>query len=165
MNRRIFLLGAGTLVLALPFIKGASAMGLLGKEKKQKFSFHLSDEEWRNRLTEQQYNVLRRHDTERSASSPLNDEKRNGLYRCVGCGWLLFSSESKFESGTGWPSFWQPANEDSVGTSTDYKMIVPRTEVHCANCGGHLGHVFKDGPPPTGLRYCMNGVAMVFNPI
>jgi peptide-methionine (R)-S-oxide reductase len=115
-------------------------------------------------LTPEQYHVLREHGTERPGSSPLNGEKRRGTFRCAGCGRPLFSSEAKFESGTGWPSFYEPL-EGAVGTSTDKSFFMIRTEVHCANCGGHLGHVFPDGPPPTGLRYCMNGVALEFEPV
>lgn len=168
MQRRDFIKFLATAILAVPLIGKASAMGLFGGDKnsgkKNDFPVRLTEEEWRKRLTKQQYDVLRDHGTERAFSSPLNDEKRNGTFRCAGCDWLVFSSEHKFDSGTGWPSFWQPASDKAVGTSKDYKLILPRTEVHCARCGGHLGHVFDDGPAPTGLRYCMNGVAMVFKP-
>jgi peptide-methionine (R)-S-oxide reductase len=168
MDRRTFLIGAAGLALAAPLIPGASAMGLFGKKsenaKNETFPFQLSEAEWRKRLTEQQYNVLRDHGTERAFSSPLNDEKRNGLFLCAGCDNPVYSSEHKFDSGTGWPSFWQPVSKDAVGTSEDAKLFVTRIEVHCANCGGHLGHVFEDGPQPTGLRYCMNGVALEFQP-
>jgi peptide-methionine (R)-S-oxide reductase len=122
-----------------------------------------SDEEWRTILTPEQFRVLRRHGTERAGSSPLNAEKRAGRFVCAGCGAPLFSSETKFESGTGWPSFFAPL-DDAVATSIDHSFLMTRTEVHCARCGGHLGHVFPDGPPPTGLRYCMNGVALRFEP-
>ena len=121
----------------------------------------LPDSEWKERLSPESYKVLRQHGTERAFTSALNDEKREGVFYCAGCGKPLFQSETKFNSGTGWPSFWAPV-EGAVGTSTDYKIGVPRTEVHCSNCGGHLGHVFDDGPQPTGKRYCMNGVAMTF---
>ena len=107
--------------------------------------------------------MLREHGTERAGTSPLNHEKRAGTFSCAGCGQPLFSSETKFESGTGWPSFFCPL-EQAVGTTTDSGFLMTRTEVHCSRCGGHLGHVFQDGPPPTGLRYCMNGVAMAFKP-
>ena len=121
------------------------------------------DEEWRSVLSPQQYAVLRKHGTERAGSSPLNQEKRQGVFVCAGCGQKLFASGAKFESGTGWPSFTAPL-ERAVGTSEDRSLFMTRTEVHCSRCGGHLGHVFDDGPPPTGLRYCMNGVAMNFEP-
>jgi peptide-methionine (R)-S-oxide reductase len=122
-----------------------------------------SDEEWRSILSPQQYAVLRKHGTERAGSSPLNQEKREGVFVCAGCGQKVFASDAKFESGTGWPSFTAPL-EGGVGTSEDRSLFMTRTEVHCSRCGGHLGHVFDDGPPPTGLRYCMNGVAMKFEP-
>ena len=121
----------------------------------------LSDMDWRQRLTANQYMVLRQHGTERAGSSPLNKEKRKGTFTCAGCDLPLFSSDTKFESGTGWPSFYQPL-ANAVETKTDRSFFMTRTEVHCARCLGHLGHVFDDGPPPTGLRYCMNGVALKF---
>jgi peptide-methionine (R)-S-oxide reductase len=124
----------------------------------------LSDAEWRKRLTPAQYNVLRGHGTERPGSSPLNNEHRKGIFACAGCDVPLFSSDTKFHSGTGWPSFYQPLPE-AVGTKTDRSFFMTRTEVHCSLCNGHLGHVFDDGPPPTGLRYCMNGVALKFQPM
>jgi len=122
-----------------------------------------SDEEWHKLLTPAQYNVLRRQGTEQPFSSALNHEKRKGTFACAGCDLPLFSSDTKFESGTGWPSFYRPL-PDAVGTSEDRAYFMKRTEVHCRRCGGHLGHVFDDGPPPTGLRYCMNGVALKFTP-
>lgn len=122
-----------------------------------------SDAEWRKELTEEQYRVLRKHSTERAGTSPLDKEYRKGEFRCAGCGQPLFESDTKFDSGTGWPSFYAPV-EGAVETKTDYYLVYPRTEVHCSRCEGHLGHVFKDGPQPTGLRYCMNGVAMKFEP-
>ena len=128
------------------------------------FAFHLSDAEWRERLTPEQYKVMRGHGTERACTSPLNAEKRTGVYVCVGCGQALFDTRAKFESGTGWPSFYQPISPDSVATAEDRGYGMLRTEVHCSNCGSHLGHVFPDGPPPTGQRYCMNGVALDFKP-
>ena len=123
----------------------------------------LSDAQWRERLTPEQYRVLRRHGTERAGTSPLDGEKRPGRFLCAGCGAPLFDAATKFESGTGWPSFCAPL-DGAVGTETDRSLFMTRTEVHCARCGGHLGHVFPDGPAPTGLRYCMNGVAMRFDP-
>lgn len=122
-----------------------------------------TDQEWREQLTDAQYQVLREHGTEQRGSSPLNKEKRAGTFKCAACGRPLFTSAAKFESGTGWPSFTQPLDQDAVATTTDHSYGMTRTEVHCAACGGHLGHVFPDGPPPTGLRYCMNGVAMTFD--
>lgn len=122
-----------------------------------------TDAEWKKILTEDQFNVLRKHGTERAGTSPLDKIYEPGTYRCAGCDTALFASEAKFDSGTGWPSFFKPI-DGAVGSSTDWKLIYPRTEIHCATCGGHLGHVFDDGPAPTGKRYCMNGVAMKFVP-
>ena len=122
------------------------------------------DDEWRDKLTAEQYHVLRKHGTEPPGSSPLNAEKRGGTFTCAACGQPLFSAETKYESGTGWPSFWKPIEDHSVATTTDSSLFMTRTEVHCAKCEGHLGHVFPDGPQPTGLRYCMNGVALAFEP-
>jgi peptide-methionine (R)-S-oxide reductase len=122
-----------------------------------------TEKDWRASLTPEQFHVMREHGTERPWSSELNKEKREGTFRCAGCGKLLFASDSKFESGTGWPSFDAPL-EGAVATTTDRTFGMTRTEVHCADCDGHLGHVFPDGPPSTGLRYCMNGVALAFEP-
>ncbi|WP_439494094.1 peptide-methionine (R)-S-oxide reductase MsrB [Bosea sp. (in: a-proteobacteria)] len=130
---------------------------------REPFPYELSDAEWRAKLTPEQYHVLRGHGTERPGSCALNYEKRPGTFSCAGCDQPLFRNLTKFESGTGWPSFNEPL-EGAVGTTEDRKFGMVRTEVHCANCGGHLGHVFPDGPPPTGLRYCINGVAMKFEP-
>ena len=124
-----------------------------------------SDKEWRELLTEEQYRVGVRDGTERAFSpGNHNDEKRDGMYHCVGCDTPLWSSEHKFDSGTGWPSFYKPMRETAVDTKTDFKMIMPRKECHCATCGLHMGHVFKDGPPPTGERWCINGVVLEFKP-
>jgi peptide-methionine (R)-S-oxide reductase len=122
-----------------------------------------TDEEWRQALTPEQFEVLRRHGTERRGSSPLNYEKRTGRFLCAGCGQPLFESKTKFESGTGWPSFFAPL-EDAITTTADRTHGMTRVEVHCTRCGGHLGHVFPDGPEPTGQRYCMNGTALSFAP-
>lgn len=123
-----------------------------------------TDAEWRRLLTSDQYAVLRKQGTERPFTSPLDREKRRGVFHCAGCNWPVFSSVDKFDSGTGWPSFKKPINARATGTSIDRSFFSVRTEVHCANCGGHLGHVFPDGPRPTGQRWCMNGVAMTFRP-
>lgn len=125
--------------------------------------WQLSEKEWKARLEPEAYAVLRKEATERPWTSPLNNEKRKGVFACAGCGFDLFSSEKKFDSGTGWPSFFD-ALPNALGKKTDFKLIVPRTEYHCARCGGHQGHVFDDGPSPTGLRYCNNGVALTFKP-
>jgi peptide-methionine (R)-S-oxide reductase len=122
-----------------------------------------SEAGWKATLTPDQFKVLRQHGTERPFSHPLNDEKRAGTFHCAGCGAPLFDAATKYESGSGWPSFFAPM-DGAVGTSTDHILLTPRTEVHCARCGGHLGHVFDDGPAPTGQRYCMNGTAMSFAP-
>ena len=140
-------------------------MSLFGGETKKsgQFAVELTEAEWRAKLTPEQYRVLREHGTERPGSCALNFEKRAGTFSCAGCGNPLFTNQTKFESGTGWPSFDKPL-EGAVGTTQDNSFLMSRTEVHCARCGGHLGHVFPDGPPPTGQRYCMNGVAMDFAP-
>jgi len=123
---------------------------------------NLSDAEWKKRLTPEQYNILRKHGTERAGSSALNHEKRKGVFNCAGCDLPLFSSDTKFESGTGWPSFFKPL-DNAVETKSDRSFFMARTEVHCLRCQGHLGHVFDDGPKPTGLRYCMNGLSLKFH--
>jgi peptide-methionine (R)-S-oxide reductase len=128
-----------------------------------KFPVNLSDSEWRRRLGPQRYAVLREAATERPFSSPLDEEHRKGLYSCAGCALPLFPSSTKFDSGTGWPSFWAPLKGATV-TRSDHSLMMDRTEVLCRRCGGHLGHVFDDGPKPTGLRYCMNGLALNFRP-
>jgi peptide-methionine (R)-S-oxide reductase len=133
------------------------------KSNDEQYSVSKNDEEWQRTLTPEQYKVLREHGTERAFTSPLNVEKRDGMFVCAACGQPLFSSETKFESGTGWPSFYKPL-EGATGTKSDRSWFMVRTEVHCSRCGGHLGHVFPDGPKPTGERYCMNGVAMKFLP-
>jgi peptide-methionine (R)-S-oxide reductase len=125
------------------------------------FEFVLTDEAWRERLSPERYAILRRHKTERAGTSALNHEKRPGRFLCAGCGHPLFDTATKFESGSGWPSFWQPL-DGAVGTRIDRTLWMTRVEVHCRRCGGHLGHVFEDGPKPTGLRFCMNGLALDF---
>ena len=129
----------------------------------KKFEVEKTDAEWRAQLTPQQYEILRKHGTERPGSSPLLKEKRKGIFACAGCDLPLFSSETKYESGTGWPSFYQPL-ENALGRTEDRTMGMLRIEVHCRRCGGHMGHVFDDGPKPTGLRYCIDGFGMVFHP-
>jgi peptide-methionine (R)-S-oxide reductase len=157
LNKRQFLscVSAGAAMFVFGCGQDASA--------KTRYAVSFSDAEWKKRLSPAAYRVLRLEDTERPYTSALNSEKRKGVFACAGCNQRLFSSATKFESGTGWPSFWQPI-QGGIGTRTDYKIGIPRTEVHCARCGGHLGHVFNDGPKPTGKRYCMNGVAMKFVP-
>jgi len=123
-----------------------------------------TDDEWKTLLAPDAYQVLRHEATERAFTNHLHDNKDTGIYHCAGCDLPAYSSEHKFDSGTGWPSFWQPIDPKVVETSTDFKLIIPRTEVHCARCEGHQGHVFKDGPKPTGLRYCINGAALKFVP-
>jgi peptide-methionine (R)-S-oxide reductase len=155
-NRRtlLALLGASA---AMPLATACGAK----PARAASFPVQRSDAEWRKLLTADQYQVLRKHGTERPGSSPLNREKRGGTFVCAGCRQRLFASTTKFESGTGWPSFWKPL-PGAVGISRDSTFGMVRVEVHCARCGGHLGHVFDDGPPPTGKRYCMNGDAMLF---
>ncbi|HHG91314.1 MAG TPA: peptide-methionine (R)-S-oxide reductase [Devosia sp.] len=123
-----------------------------------------SDEYWRAKLSGEQYRVTRKHGTEPAWSHPLNEEKRAGVYSCVCCGAALFSSEAKYDSGSGWPSFFQPATESAVSSRADRSLFMRRTEIHCTRCEAHLGHLFDDGPQPTGLRYCMNGTALTFDP-
>lgn len=149
------------------FIAAGAAVALVGcggespAQAQGNFRVRLSAAQWRQRLSPAGYRVLRDHGTERPGSSALNAEGRRGAFHCAGCNHRLFASTTKFESNTGWPSFWRPL-PGAVGTRADNSLLGRRTEVHCANCGGHLGHVFDDGPRPTGLRYCMNGVAMTF---
>jgi peptide-methionine (R)-S-oxide reductase len=145
--------GASTMVLA--------ACG--GAAEARDYPVHFTEAEWRRRLTPRQFHILRESGTEEPGSSPLLNEHRNGTFVCAADGNPLYSSHTKFESGTGWPSFWQPL-PGGVATATDFEVGYPRTEVHCTRCGGHLGHVFDDGPQPTGKRYCMNGDAMLFRP-
>lgn len=163
MSRRRFLSDTTIIFTAAAFLDRK----LLAAEKKRlskTFEVTHSEKEWRRLLSPEQFAVLREHDTEAPYSSALNKEKRRGIFHCAGCDLPLFSSATKFESHTGWPSFYQPL-KNAVGTSEDNSLMMTRIEVHCRRCGGHLGHVFDDGPKPTGLRYCMNGVALVFKPV
>ncbi|MEM7662402.1 MAG: peptide-methionine (R)-S-oxide reductase MsrB [Pseudomonadota bacterium] len=166
MNRRHILLGGAYSMLFAACSRGATA-GKVADSSAQNFASSewrtITDEEWQSRLSRPAYHVLRKAGTERPWTSPLNDEKRAGIYHCAGCGLELFHSETKYDSGTGWPSFYDVI-EANIGTSVDYKIGYPRTEYHCARCLGHQGHVFPDGPQPTGLRYCNNGVALTFKP-
>lgn len=159
VSRRIFSLATASTVATALLSRHVAA----SDSPKGAFPVQKSDEEWQKELTKEQYQVLRQHGTERAFTSPLDKTYSPGAYRCAGCGHLLFTSETKYDSGSGWPSFFKPV-ENAVGTKTDRSFFMTRTEVHCANCGGHLGHVFPDGPQPTGLRYCMNGVALKFEP-
>jgi peptide-methionine (R)-S-oxide reductase len=162
VNRRTLMGGvaAGGVVAAIAVAIGMRRPAVAATGK---FEVTKSEAEWRKILTPDQYYVLRDHGTERAGTSPLDHEKRKGTFHCAGCDLPVYSSETKFDSRTGWPSFWKPLPK-AVGTSVDNTFFATRTEVHCRRCGGHLGHVFEDGPAPTGLRYCMNGIAMTFKP-
>jgi peptide-methionine (R)-S-oxide reductase len=159
MTRRSLLAASGLGLVTL----AAATLRSRGGRAGETFAVSYTDAEWRKRLTSDQYAVLRQSGTERPFTSPLLHEKRNGTFACAGCDLDLFSSTTKYDSKTGWPSFWAPL-ETAVGTERDISYGMIRTSVHCSQCGGHLGHVFDDGPKPTGLRYCMNGVAMTFKP-
>ena len=157
MNRRAFLTATGATALTAAFLSTRGTAASPAGDKR----WTLSEAEWRKRLPPQRYAILREEATERAFTSPLDKEKRAGTFACAGCALPLYSSKAKFESGTGWPSFWA-ALPKAVATKTDYKIGLPRTEVHCRRCGGHLGHIFNDGPRPTGKRHCINGLALVF---
>jgi peptide-methionine (R)-S-oxide reductase len=160
VTKRGFLGGAGAAFVAAV---GASLAGRSSEASAETFEINLTPEQWRRRLSPEQFYVLRRQGTERSGSSPLNNEHRRGTFLCAGCDLPVYRSQDKYESGTGWPSFIRPIR-GAVRTRPDNTLFVTRTEVHCRRCGGHLGHVFDDGPPPTGQRWCMNGIAMKFEP-
>ena len=162
ITRRSLLLG-GTAIAALGAVAFTMRDTPATRAAEGSFEIEKTEAEWRAQLDELEYAVLREEATERPFTSLLNDEKRPGIFSCKGCDLPLFDAATKYDSRTGWPSFWQPL-ENAVGESTDYKLGYARTEVHCRRCGGHLGHVFPDGPPPTGLRYCMNGVSLTFTP-
>ncbi len=163
LDRRTLLAGATFLAGAAFFSAKAETMNPKETAIPDFDKWRLSEKEWKARLDGEAYAVLRKEATERPWTSPLNNEKRKGVYACAGCGYDLFSSDAKFDSGTGWPSFFD-ALQNALGKKTDFKLIAPRTEYHCARCDGHQGHVFNDGPSPTGLRYCNNGVALTFRP-
>ncbi|HSE04948.1 MAG TPA: peptide-methionine (R)-S-oxide reductase MsrB [Methylomirabilota bacterium] len=159
-RRQVFEMVLGFGAFGLGARQGVAEERVAGRPARA-FEVSMTEAEWQRRLTPAQFTVLRKHGTERAGSSPLDKEYGRGTYHCAGCELPLFSSDTKFDSRTGWPSFWAPLPE-AVGTATDRSLLMTRTEVHCRRCGGHLGHAFKDGPKPTGLRYCMNGVALVF---
>lgn len=160
VSKRTFLGGAGAAIAAI----AAGAYALRGSEASaETFEVNLTREQWRGRLSAEQFRVLREQGTERAGSSPLDREHRQGTFACAGCALPVYRSQDKFDSGTGWPSFIRPI-ANAVRTRPDNSLFGRRTEVHCRRCGGHLGHVFDDGPPPTGKRYCMNGIAMRFTP-
>ena len=160
-RRQLLIKAAGS---ALLINAAAEASAFAASTSGERFEVTLSDAEWRKRLTPAQYAVLRDQSTERAGTSPLDHEKRRGVFVCAGCNLDLYRSEDKFDSGTGWPSFIRPI-KNAVRTSIDRSLFSVRIEVHCRRCGGHLGHVFDDGPAPTGKRYCMNGIAMKFRPV
>jgi peptide-methionine (R)-S-oxide reductase len=164
LNRRTMISGSLAAAGAYGLVRLSGVFDQASARPGGPFKINRSPEEWKRRLGADRYRILRLAGTERAYSSPLNSEKRKGVYACAGCNLGVYQSAQKYDSGTGWPSFWAPIASDRIGTTTDYKLGYPRTEVHCARCGGHLGHIFNDGPKPTGKRHCINGLALKFIP-
>ena len=162
MHRRNFLTAAASAIAVA--IGGGAVLGSRSRAEAKSYPVSMTEDQWRKRLTAEEFAVLRQAATERPFTSPLNENKKAGVYACAGCDTPAYSSSNKFESGTGWPSFWAPLSASAIDTTTDRKLLYARTEVHCATCGGHFGHIFDDGPKPTGKRHCLNGVALKFMP-
>ena len=163
MKRRQFLLASGAAVAVLAISTAFRRMGAVAEAEEEVFEVTKTDAEWRASLSEAQFAVLRQEDTERPGTSPLLEEKRKGTFHCAGCDLAVYPSETKYESGTGWPSFWDSL-PDAIGTKQDNSLFMTRVECHCRRCGGHFGHIFDDGPQPTGKRHCLNGLALTFKP-